>query len=328
MAILVTGGTGLVGSQLIEDLIERGHAPGTIRALVRSQSDTAFLQASGVQLRYGDVLDLESLKAAMRDVHLVFHCAAAVTETRKDLFWRVNFQGTEHMLEAARRADVDRFIYVSSIGVYGLLERTPATEDHPKNPLRPYAIAKLAAEQKVWEYYQQHGLKSVILRPTAIVGERDRTITRQLVKLARRSIVPVIKGGRSRVSFVHVKDVTQALIRASECDHAVGNAYNVEGFSAPVRDVVQFFIQAVGSRARIVDVPYFVAYLSALLIDGFYAFFRSTDHPIRARKGLQQLTRDMVFDTTKIRTDLHFEPRYGLDESFTQAIRWQLEHDD
>jgi nucleoside-diphosphate-sugar epimerase len=189
-------------------------------------------------------------------------------------------------------------------------------------------VAKLAAEQKVWDYYQTHGLKSAILRPTAIIGERDRTMTKQMVNLARRKVVPVIDGGKARVSFVHVKDVTRALILASESDNAVGNAYNVEGFSAPVRDVVQFFIRAVGSRARIIDVPYFAAYLPALLIDGFYAIARSMDHPIRARKGLQQLTRDMVFDTTKIRMDLHFAPRYGMDESFTQAIRWQLEHGD
>lgn len=326
MAILVTGGTGLVGGQLIEDLMERGHSPSTIRALVRRQSDTTFLQKSGVQLCYGDVLDRESLNAAVREVEIVFHCAAAVDERRKDLFWPVNFNGTEQMLEAARRAGVNKFIHVSTIGIYGLLQKTPATEDHPKNPLRPYAVAKLAAEEKVWEYYRTHGLKSVALRPTAIIGERDRTITKRLVNLARKKVVPVIDGGKARVSFVHVKDVTSALILASECENAVGNAYNVEGFSAPIREVIQFFIEVIGGRARIVDVPYPVAYAGALLVDGFYAIARSGHHPIRARKGLQQLTRDLVFDTTKIRTELHFEPRYGMEETFRQAIQWHLEH--
>lgn len=326
MTILVTGGTGLVGSHLIEDLIERGHPPHTIRALVRSHSDTTWLQAKGVQLRYGDLLDLESLKAAMHGVRFVFHCAGAVAEKRKDLFWQVNAQGTERMLEAAQGAGVERFIHVSTIGVYGLLQWTPATEDHPTNPLRPYAVAKLAAEHLVRDYYLTHGLKSVILRPTAIVGERDRTITKQMVNLVRRKVVPLIDGGRARASFVYVKDVTRALILASECDKAVGQVYNVQGFSAPVRQVVQFFIEAVGSRARIVDIPYVVAYLPALLIDGYYAIARRDDHPIRARKGLQQLTRDMVFDTTKIRTELQFVPHYGLAESFTPAIGWQLEH--
>ncbi|MBI3951718.1 MAG: NAD-dependent epimerase/dehydratase family protein [Acidobacteria bacterium] len=326
MAILVTGGTGLVGSQLIEDLIEYGHPPSVIRALVRPPSDTILLQRKGVQLCYGDVLDLKSLTAAVRDVHTVFHCAGAVTEKRKQLFWQINFYGTERMLEAARLSGVKKFIHVSTIGIYGLLQKTPATEDHPKNPLRPYAVAKLAAEEKVWEYYRTHGLKSVALRPTAIVGERDRTITKRLVALARRKVVPVIDRGKAGVSFVDVRDLTRAMILASECENAVGKAYNVQGFSAPIRDVVQFFIRAVGSRARIIDVPYALAYAGAFLIDGFYAMVRSTHHPIRARKGVQQLTRDLTFDTTRIRTDLHFEPRYGMDESFRRAIQWQLEH--
>ena len=129
MAILITGGTGLVGRQLIEDLIEQGHAPDTIRALVRPQSDWTMLQAQGVRLYPGDVTDLESLKAASQAVHTIFHCAAAVDEKRKDLFWKINFEGTAQLLEAARRAAVSKFIQVSSIGVYGLLEKTPATPD-------------------------------------------------------------------------------------------------------------------------------------------------------------------------------------------------------
>jgi len=324
MAILVTGGTGLVGSQLVEDLTEKGYPPSAIHALVRQRSDTTFLQEKGVQLRYGDLLDLESLKAAMRGVQVVFHCAAALDEKRKDLFWRVNCAGTEHLLEVARLAGVEKFVHVSTVGIYGLLESTPATENHPQRPLRPYASSKLAAEQKVCEYYQTDGLKSVVLRPTAIIGERDRRITRRMVDLVRRKVVPVIEGGKARVSFVHVKDVTRAMILASESDNAVGKAYNVEGFSASIREVVQFFIEAVGSRARIINVPYPVAYVGALMVDGFYAVARSARPPIRARKGLQQLTRDWVFDTAKIRTGLHFESRYGMEESFTQAIRWQL----
>jgi nucleoside-diphosphate-sugar epimerase len=326
MAILVTGGTGLVGSQLIEDLSERGTPPDSIRVLVRPQSDTTFLQATGIRLCHGDVTDVASIKAAIAGIQTVFHCAAAVDEKRKDLFWNVNYQGTVNMLEEARLANVHRFVHVSTIGVYGLLQTSPAAEDHPKDPLRPYAVAKLAAEEKLWEYHRTYGMDVVALRPTAIVGERDRTITKRLVQLVQRKFVPLIGDGRSRVSFVHVKDLTRAMILASESDRAVGNAYNVEGFSAPVRDVLQFFIDTVGSGAKMIPIPYGLAYAGALLIDGILTIARPNDHPLRARKGIQQLTRDLIFDTTKIKTDLHFEPRYGMAESFREAIQWQLEH--
>lgn len=326
MTILVTGAMGLVGSQLIEDLAERGHAVDTIRALVRPRSDATFLREKGAQLCEGDLLDPESLKAAVRGVRIVFHCAAAVDENRKDLFWKVNFTGTEQLLEAARLAGVERFVHVSTVGIYGLLESTPATEDHPCQPIRPYGFSKLAAERKVWEYHQVHGLKSVALRPTAIVGERDRTITKRLVSLARRRVVPLVGGGKARVSFAHVKDVTRAMILAGESEKAVGKAYNVQGFVVSLREVAQLFIDAVGSRARTIDVPYPLAYVGAFMADGFYSLARRSHTPLRARKGLQQLTRDWLFDTARIRTDLDFEPFHGMQESFTQAIRWQLAH--
>jgi 2-alkyl-3-oxoalkanoate reductase len=326
MAILVTGGTGLVGSQLVEDLIDKGSPPCTIRALVRRRSDATFLRGKGVQLHYGDLLDHESLKAAMKGIRVVFHCAAALGEERTELFWKINCTGTEHLLEVARLAGVEKFIHMSTVGIYGLLEHTPASEDHPQCPLRPYAASKLAAERKVWEYHKMYGLKSVVLRPSAIIGERDRTIARRVVGVVRRRVVPVPGGGKARVSFVHVKDVTRAMILASESETAVGKVYNVEGFSAPLREVVQFFIETVGSRARIVHIPYPLAYVGALMIDGFYAVVRGAHPPLRARKGLQQVTRDWVFDTTRIRTDLQFEFRYGMAETFMPAIRWQLAH--
>lgn len=324
--VLVTGGTGLVGSQLIEALLEKGHPPDTIRALVRPRSPIDFLKERGVRLCTGDLLDVDSLKAATDGVDIVYHCAGAVDEKRREVFWEVNVIGTERMLEAARWAGVPRFVYVSSIGVYGLLETTPATEDHPTRPLRPYAVSKLAAEQRVRTYAQRYGLSSVILRPTAIVGRRDRTITKRLVRLVRRRIVPMVGGGRARVSFVHARDVAEAMILAGQSQRAAGNVYNVEGFSAPLREVVQFFIDEVGSGATIIDVPYGLAFVGALIIDGVYAVARRHVHPIRARMGLRQLTRDLIFDTTKIRMDLGFQPRYGMEESFRQAIRWQLQH--
>ena len=138
--------------------------------------------------------------------------------------------------------------------------------------------------------------------------------------------MPLVGGGKSRVSFAHVKDVTRAMILAGECEKAVGKAYNVQGFSAPLGEVVQFFIDAVGSRARTIDVPYPLAYVGALMADGFYSVAKRSHTSLRARKGLQQLTQDWLFDTTRIRSDLDFEPFYGMQESFAEAIQWQLAH--
>jgi nucleoside-diphosphate-sugar epimerase len=220
---------------------------------------------------------------------------------------------------------VEKVIHVSTIGVYGLLTKVPAAEDHPQRPLRPYAVSKLEAERKVWEYHRAYGMKTVVLRPTAIVGERDRHITGRIIDLTRKTLIPLVKEGKALMSFVHAGDVASALILAGKSEQANGSVYNVQGFSATLKHVLEFFIEELGSKARIVPVPYSMAYVGALLVDMFYATAGRSKPPICARKGLQQLTRDMTFDTTRIRRDLAFEPRYGMDESFQQAIRRQLE---
>lgn len=325
MTILVTGGTGLVGSHVVESLISEGHDPSDIRALVRAGSDAAFLKEMGVKLYVGDLLEAGSLKAATRNVQVIFHCAAALEEKRTGAFWETNCQGTGHLLEAARCAQVEKFIHVSTIGIYGLLTKVPAAEDHPQEPLRPYAMSKLGAEKKVWEYHRTYGMNAVVLRPTAIVGERDRHITGRIMDLTRKTIIPLVNAGKALMSFVHAGDVASALILASKSEQAVGRAYNVQGFSAPLRHVLEFFIEAVRGKAKMVPIPYSMAYVGALLIDIFYATAWSSRPPIRARRGLQALTRDLIFDTTRIKKELAFESRYGMEESFLQAIQWRLD---
>ena len=324
MVFLVTGGTGLVGSHLIELLIDEGYNPGDIKVLVRPHGDTAFLQEKGVVLCYGDLLDPASLKTALTDVQMVFHCAAALREKDQQRIWQVNFHGTENLLEAARGVSVDRFIYVSTVGVYGLLEVIPAAEDHPKNPLRPYACSKLAAENKVWEYYQKHGLPSVILRPSLIIGERDRHITKLIINIARRKIVPLVNGGKARISFVHARDVARALFLASLREEAIGHAYNVESFSASLKDIAQFFIKELGAKPRILNVPFSLAYATALGLEGVYVLVKGKRHPALPKTTVRRFITDMVFDITKIKTELGYAPGFTMQEAFLRSLRWQL----
>jgi dihydroflavonol-4-reductase len=318
----------------------------SIKALARQESDTTFLKEKGVSICYGDLLDVESLKAAMRDVNAVFHCAAAVREKRKPVLWKINCLGTEHLLNAARDARVEKFIHVSTIGIYlvlglGALSQPAAEMKVPEHQaahgwkaalIRPpvnYASSKLAAERKVWDYARIHGLKTVIIRPTLTVGERDRAVTKLLMNLAQRKVAPVIDGGKGLVPFVHAKDVARALVLASQSERAVGNSYDVEGFSVSMREGIEFFIEALGGKAKILNIPYRAAYLGACLAEGFLAIAQASLYPLVTR-NLVRLVRAMatgglILDTSRTRSELGFEPRYGMEESFRRAIGWQLE---
>lgn len=318
--VLVTGGTGLIGSHLIEQLLANERHPSEIRALVRPNSDAEFLRRKGVQLCYGDLLDIDSLKAAMKDVSVVFHCAALVAKREQfsaralpEANWRVNYRGTQHMLEAAGQAGVDRFIYTSTLGIHGV----PGE----------YAESKRAAEQEVEDYARTGRLKTVILRPPVTVGARDHLFTPHLIRLARRKIVPLINNGAVSIPFADARDVAAALVLASHHPQAVGRTYDLVGFFAPLEEVIRFFSARLGCHTRIVNVPYGAAYLAARLGEVVMAIARRSYRPIRSGH-LVALARLLVtglrIDTTALQHELGFEPRYGMQETFEHAIGWQL----
>lgn len=318
--VLVTGATGLIGSHLIEQLVANGWQPTNIRALVRPTSNVEFLRRQGVQFCYGDLLDVDSLKAAMKDVSVVFHCAALLgnrgefsAQVLPGANWRINYRGTEHMLEAACEVGVDRFIHTSTLGIHGL----PGE----------YAESKRAAEQQVQNYARTGRLKTVIIRPPVTVGQRDRLLTPHLIRLARRKIVPLINHGVVHIPFADARDVAAALILASRHPQAVGRAYDLAGFFAPLHEVIRFFSGALGHHPRMVNVPYSAAHLAALLGEVAMAVARRNCRPIRSGhlvKLVRLLATGLSVDTGPIRRELGFEPRYTMQETFEHAIRWYL----
>ncbi|HJW84971.1 MAG TPA: NAD-dependent epimerase/dehydratase family protein, partial [Anaerolineae bacterium] len=167
--ILVTGATGFLGHHLVPFLIARGHG---VRALVRRTSQWQFLADLGVELAWGDTRDADSVDAAMPGCRAVIHGAGLFRFWgRQEDFHSTNVLGTYHVLEAARRAGVERFIHISTIAVVG--RPKPGTlidEAYLCAPVDAYMRSKLDGEWLAREYYQAHGLPAIILRPGAYYG--------------------------------------------------------------------------------------------------------------------------------------------------------------
>src|SRR5690242_18359370 len=144
MKILVTGATGKVGSRLARRLAQRDNR---IRALVRDEARAGDLRDARVELVTGDLLDTESLAAAVRGVDVVVHCAAFFRGATPEQAHAVNDLGTRHLGAAARAANVERFVFMSTSLVYGANAGQPVQEDSPCEPLAAYPVSKLAAER-------------------------------------------------------------------------------------------------------------------------------------------------------------------------------------
>ncbi len=218
MRALVTGGTGFVGSHLIEALRRRGDA---VTALVRSPAKAAALEAQGVRLVPGDLHSPDALRAALEGAEVVYHLAGLVAARDDAEFLRANQEGTANVVAAATAAGGPRFVLVSSMAAGGPTDRgRPLTGSEPPRPVTPYGRSKLAGEAAV----RASGLPWVILRPPMVYGPRDTEVLK-LFKLARLGVAPVFGRGDQELSAVYGPDLATAIVAAGIGTHAVGKTY-------------------------------------------------------------------------------------------------------
>lgn len=220
MDILITGATGKVGSRLATRLKQRGHV---VRALVRDPARTEPLAAAGITLAHGDLLQPDTLAAAVRGVDVVVHCAAFFRGATPDEAHAVNDAGTRRLAEAARDARVARFVFTSTGLCYGPTGGRPATEDDGSAPVDAYPLSKLAAERMLLAI---GGLDVRILRLPFVYGDGDPHIA---------EVVPMLRGfpPGMRMSIGHHADIAQAVARVLEAPSPVHRLYNVADDEAP-----------------------------------------------------------------------------------------------
>jgi UDP-glucose 4-epimerase len=253
--VLVIGGAGFVGSHLVDQLTQK-----PVREIVvfdnfvrgsPSNLETA-LKDGRVRLIDGSITDLEALRGVMQNTDFVFHLAAlwlyeCVHQPRSAL--DVNVVGTFNVIEAAQQAGVKKLVYSSSASVYGDALFTPMTEDHPFNNRTMYGATKIAGEQFLRAFYEQHGTDYVGLRYMNIYGPRmdyKGTYVSVIMKVLDRidqGLPPVIFGdGSQAYDFIHVEDVARANILALESD-ATDEFFNVGmGVKTTIDELVQMLL--------------------------------------------------------------------------------------
>jgi UDP-glucose 4-epimerase len=220
MKILVTGATGKVGSRLGKRLVQRGHE---VRALVRDPAPAASLREAGIEIAKGDLLDVDSLAAAVLGVEAVVHCAAFFRGATPEQAESVNSLGTQHLARAARAASVKRFVFTSTGLVYGPNGGRLAREDDPCNPTAAYPLSKLAAERFLLAV---EGLDVYVLRLPFVYGDGDPHL---------EEAIPMMRAfpAGQRMSIAHHVDVAQAVARLLDTPSPAHHVYNVVDDEAP-----------------------------------------------------------------------------------------------
>jgi NADH dehydrogenase len=245
--VLVTGGTGFVGREMVRQLSKAGYQ---IRLLVRNQQKaSALARKYRCELVEGDILDPASLARAVKGVQAVIHLVGIIRETRKITFERAHMEGTGNLVEAMRHAGVSRLLYMSAAG----------TRPHARSR---YHQTKWEGEKRV----RQSGLEWTIFRPSLIYGAEDRSI-RLMMKIIQLpfGLFPVWAGGKSRIQPIAVDEAAYSFVRAIGDPRTVGNVYDLCGpRSWQWREILAAMAKATGKSYQFDD--WGVLALSRLII--------------------------------------------------------------
>jgi NADH dehydrogenase len=247
--ILVTGGTGFVGSHVVHEL-RRRDLP--VRCLVRDARKGAKVAAWGCALAEGDVTDAESLRRALAGVDTVVHLVA-IRQGRDEDFRRIMVDGTRYLIAASKEAGVGRFVHMSALG----------TSEETRE-LVPYYGAKWETEQMV----RTAGIPHVILRPSFVFGP-DGGILPTFVKLAKLTpVTPIIGSGRQRIQPIWADDLAAYVAEAVERDDVTGRLFELGGPDAVSwNEFWERLKRVLGMRRPSVHVPVGLMKVNALLTE-------------------------------------------------------------
>jgi UDP-glucose 4-epimerase len=274
---LVIGGSGFVGSHLVDALLAQG-----VRVRVYDRSAELFRPVpAGVEFRLGEVGDTASLAEALADVDQVFHLVSTTVPSTSNLDPVADIQGnlinTVRLLELMRAAGVKRLVFLSSGGtVYGIPETDPVAESHPLRPISSYGIVKAAIENYLYMEHRLHGLEYVALRPSNPYGPRQGhggvqgVIGTFLWKLAQGEPIQLWGDGGIVRDFIHVRDLAQLCVRAvasglvGSYNVGSGQGHSINEIIECIRKITGLPVEPVRKPGRGFDVPRVVLDITAI----------------------------------------------------------------
>ncbi|WP_336698555.1 NAD-dependent epimerase/dehydratase family protein [Curtobacterium sp. USHLN213] len=313
MRVLVTGASGFLGQATAAAVRAAGHE---VRTFQRRPSGV-----EGVSDVLGSMTDPAAVARAVDGIEAVVHLAAKVSLAGDpDDFVRVNVDGTRTLLDAARGAGVERFVFVSSPSVAHTGSSLVGADAGPAEPARArgdYARTKAAAELLALAA-DAPGFAVVAVRPHLVWGPGDTQLVGRIVDRARTGRLPLLDSGAALIDTLYVDNAASAMVAA--LDHAAddgvhGNAYVVtNGEPRPVGDLLAGICTASGVPAPRVHVPAGVARFAGSLVEAVWRVRPGEDEPPMTRFLAEQLSTAHWFDQRRTRRDLQWTPAVSIDE--------------
>ena len=322
---LVTGAAGFIGSHVVRQLLEQGRE---VRALVMHGENTKNIDALSVEKVTGDVTDPDSVRAAMKGCDRLYHLAAiyALWLPNRRKMYDVNVTGSQNVLWAAFKADVEKVVYTSSIAALGVEDgETPSNESTPFNQIdkaNDYVFSKYLSDQDA-KVFAREGLPLTLVNPGFPMGARDiaPTPTGQiLLDIVNGKMPGYFDAG---FNVVDVEDVARGHVLAEEKGR-VGESYCLTNRNLQMKEFLDLVGKVTGMRMKLRKIPINVA-----IGLGYMLEYRSDtvthQRPVISGKALRYARQHLYYDNTKAKTELglEFTP---IEDSIRRAIEWFREN--
>lgn len=321
MKAFVTGGTGFIGSHLVDTLIEHEDY-SEVRCLVRNNEK--WLQGKRYTKVKGDLDDLTVLKKAVQDVDVIFHLAGVVSAPSYQEFEHGNVDTTENIVRIAQKEGVKKIIVLSSLAAVGPSQGRPVTEDDPMNPVSMYGKSKKQMEEMIYSIASDK-TSITILRPPAVYGPREDQIY-SFFKMVSKRICPIVGDGQHpKISMVYVADVVQGILKAAEKDEPGINTYFITGKQVHTWNEIR------GTTTKVLGKKSIPIYIKPKLVKKIAGFVEKTasffgSYPVINREKANEMILEWTCSAEKAERELGYKPEYSLAEGISRTIHWYQMH--
>lgn len=317
MKALVTGGTGFIGSHVVDQLLEAGHH---VRIFSRGHETPERLRDRDIDVFHGDLKDFGSVADAMKGMDLFYHIGE-IKNINKAASAK-NIRLMEHIIKNLGASGIKRIVFISSITVAGIPSETPANEDtNPEVVLNDhYTSYKRKCEELLGG--ANTGFEYAIVRPAYVYGPGSRYLGRLIDILDKIGPFgfPFIGNAGNNTPLVQVKDLAQAIYLSGVQPAASGRIFNLtDGLRHTWLDFFSAITDLLGKKIKIIPVPPFLLRIPAIPVDLFSGFFGIE---LDLGNYLDYFSRDLYFDNAKAREFLDWQPKYSLTDGIKEMVQY------
>jgi len=332
MKVGITGATGFIGGRLLRRMLTDGYE---VKCLVRNAAKGKVLEKLGAEIYKGDLSDPDTLKDFPIGCEYIFHIAAFVSDWGKKYeFYKNNVQATKILLEASRKHDVKRFIFMSSSTVVwnssfwkihnleNINETYPCPEKHSDH----YNNSKYLAERAVLDFSKNNVLESVVIRPSNVWGAGDTVILPRIAKAAKKKFLIPMGSGNNETTPCHVDNLVESMILASTSDNVSGKVYFInDGTKINYYKFLQDQLHAADiSWTPKFKIPYKLGYSLAFVLEILFKIIRSQKPPVLTRFAVAALSGNRSYSITRAKNDLKYSPVITYTEGLKRLREWVI----